>query len=113
MKKYVSLLLVIALFGTLLVPGLGLFGSVPVQAESAALVPDAFQMKIGEDGTVSNGVAGSLYTLSSVGQPETKIDEDTGEKYISFTTTDNSFYGVNMQSAGNGNDLEEEQPLVG
>ena len=102
MKKYVSLLLVIALFGTLLAPGIGLFGSVSVQAESAALVPDAFQMKIGEDGTVSNGVAGSLYTLSSVGQPETKIDEDTGEKYISFTTTDNSFYEVNMQNDSQG-----------
>lgn len=102
MKKYVSLLLVIALFGTLLVPGLGLFGSVPVQAESAAPVPDAFQMKIGEDGTVSNGVAGSLYTLSSVGQPETKTDEDTGEKYISFTSTDNSFYEVNMQNDSQG-----------
>ncbi|MBP3391502.1 MAG: hypothetical protein J6L76_01780 [Clostridia bacterium] len=102
MKKYVSLLLVIAMFGTLLVPGIGLFDSVPVQAESAAPVPDAFQMNIGEDGTVSNGVAGSLYALTSNGQPETKTDGDTGEKYVSFTTTSNSFYEVNMQSDSQG-----------
>ncbi|MBR5280156.1 MAG: hypothetical protein IKU26_04220, partial [Clostridia bacterium] len=63
MKKCVSLLLVIALFGTLLVPGIGLFGSVLVQAESAAPVPNAFQMKIGEDGTVSNGVDSTTYRL--------------------------------------------------
>ena len=98
MKKCVSLLLVIALFGTLLVPGIGLFGSVLVQAESAAPVPNAFQMKIGEDGTVSNGVDSTTYRLSSTAVlPETKTDSVSGEKYISFNTADDAYYEVSMR----------------
>ena len=99
MKKYVSLLLVIALVGTLLVPSIGIFNAVAANAETGVPAPNEFKMVIGENGTVTNGVAGSVYTLSSTGEPETKTDADTGEKYVSFTTDNNAFYEVYMQGS--------------
>lgn len=69
----------------------------------SAPIPNAFQMEIAEDGTVSNKVDSNIYQLSGTTIiPDTAVDTLSGNSYVQFSTDDNAFYQVSMFQGSTG-----------
>ena len=98
MKK--SLCFMLAL--VLLVCGLSV---IPASAAATAPVPNGFQLKIDDNGSVSNGVSSNVYILSEKnGVPTIGTDAESGNKYLKITKTENKALEFSMRNdavAGN------------
>ncbi len=92
MKK--SLCFMLAL--VLLVCGLSV---IPASAAATAPAPNGFQLKIDDNGSVSNGVSSNVYILSEFnGVPTVSTDAESGNKYLQITDTENKALWVSMKN---------------
>ena len=92
MKRSLCFLLTFAL----LVCGLTV---IPASATATAPTPNGFQLKIGDDGSVSNGVASNVYILSELnGVPTVGTDTESGNKYLQITDTENKALWISMKN---------------